>query len=81
MINEKFNFKKMADKYEEKNYEQNIKKNLANSISQKIILRFRNVSLKTYWSQHSKSTQDTERWKEKQSAQNPRLRHLISEEQ
>ena len=39
LINEKFNFKKMADKYEEKNYEQNIKKNLANSISQKIILR------------------------------------------
>ena len=36
---EKFNFQKMTDKYEEKNYEQNIKKNLANSISQKIILR------------------------------------------
>ncbi len=38
-VNEKFNFKKMADKYEEKNYERNIKKNLANSISQKLILR------------------------------------------
>ena len=38
-INEKFNFKKMTDKYEEKNYEQTIKKNLANSISQKLILR------------------------------------------
>ena len=38
-VNEKFNFQKMTDKYEEKNYEQNIKKNLANSISQKIILR------------------------------------------
>ena len=29
----------MSDKYEEKSYEQNIKKNLANSISQKLILR------------------------------------------
>ena len=38
-INEKFNFKKMTDKYEEKNYERNIKKNLANSISEKLILR------------------------------------------
>ena len=38
-VKEKFNFKKMVDKYEEKNYERNIKKNLANSISQKIILR------------------------------------------
>ena len=28
-LNEKFNFKKMADKYEEKNYELNIKRNLA----------------------------------------------------
>ena len=36
---EKFNFQKMTDKYEEKNYEQTIKKNLANSISQKLILR------------------------------------------
>ena len=38
-VNEKFNFKKMNDKYEEKNYERNIKENLANSISQKLILR------------------------------------------
>ena len=38
-VSEKFNFQKMADKYEEKNYEQTIKKNLANSISQKLILR------------------------------------------
>ena len=36
---EKFNFQKMTDKYEEKNYERTIKKNLANSISQKLILR------------------------------------------
>ena len=39
LVNEKFNFKKMTDKYEEKNYERNIKKNLANSISEKLILR------------------------------------------
>ena len=39
LVNEKFNFKKMADKYEEKNYEQNIKKNLADSITQKLILK------------------------------------------
>ena len=38
-INEKFNFQKMSDKYEEKNYERTIKKNLANSITQKLILR------------------------------------------
>ena len=38
-INEKFNFQKMSDKYEERNYEENIKKNLAKSISQKLILR------------------------------------------
>ena len=38
-INEKFNFKKMTDKYEEKNYERTIKKNLADSISQKLMLR------------------------------------------
>jgi len=38
-INEKFNFQKMTDKYEERGYEQNIKRNLANSISQKLILR------------------------------------------
>ena len=38
-INEKFNYKKMTDKYEEKNYERNIKENFANSISQKLLLR------------------------------------------
>ena len=38
-INEKFNFKKMTDEYEEKNYERTIKKNLANSISQKLMLK------------------------------------------
>ena len=38
-VNEKFNFQKITDKYEEKNYEQNIKKNLAISISQKLITR------------------------------------------
>ena len=38
-VNEKFNFQKMTDKYEEKNYEENIKKNLAASISQRLILR------------------------------------------
>ena len=39
VVRDKFNFKKMTDKYEEKNYELNIKRNLANSISQKLILR------------------------------------------
>ena len=39
IVKDKFNFKKMMDKYEEKNYELNIKRNLANSISQKLILR------------------------------------------
>ena len=39
VVNEKFNFQKMTDKYEEKNYERNIKKNLANSVSQKLLLR------------------------------------------
>ena len=38
-VNEKFNFKKMTDKYEEKNYERNIKRNLATTISQKLLLR------------------------------------------
>ena len=38
-VKEKFNFKKMTDKYEEKNYERTIKKSLANSLSQKLILR------------------------------------------
>ena len=39
IVNEKFNFQKMSDKYEEKSYEQNIKRNLAKSIAQKLILR------------------------------------------
>ena len=39
VVRDKFNFKKMTDKHEEKNYELNIKRNLANSISQKLILR------------------------------------------
>ena len=39
VVKDKFNFKKMTDKYEEKNYELNIKRNLANSISQNLILR------------------------------------------
>ena len=39
VVNEKFNFQKMADKYEERNYERTIKKNIATSISQKLILR------------------------------------------
>ena len=39
IVKDKFNFKKMTDKYEEKNYELNIKRNLANSISQKLFLR------------------------------------------
>ena len=38
-INEKFNFQKMTDKYEEKSYEENIKRNLATAIAQKLILR------------------------------------------
>ena len=38
-IDEKFNFQKISDKYEEKGYEENIKKNLATSIAQKLILR------------------------------------------
>ena len=39
VVEEKFNFQKMADKYEEKNYERDIKKNFASSISQKLVLR------------------------------------------
>ena len=38
-ISEKFNFKKMTDTYEQKNYERTIKKNLADIISQKLMLR------------------------------------------
>ena len=39
LVTEKFNFQKMTDKYEEKNYEQTIKKNLANSVTQKLLLK------------------------------------------
>ena len=39
VVKDKFNFKKMSDKYEEKNYERNIKRNLATTISQKLLLR------------------------------------------
>ena len=39
IISENFNFQKISDKYEEKNYEENIKRNLATLISQKLILR------------------------------------------
>ena len=38
-INEKFNFQKLSDTYEEKAYEENIKKNLATAIAQKLLLR------------------------------------------
>tara|TARA_B100001063_G_scaffold92442_1_gene86157 strand:+ start:7 stop:465 length:459 start_codon:yes stop_codon:yes gene_type:complete len=38
-LGESFNFQKISDKYEEKNYEQNVKRNLATLISQKLILR------------------------------------------
>jgi len=39
IIDEKFNYQKISDSYEEKSYEQTIKNNLASSISQKLILR------------------------------------------
>ena len=39
VVNEKFNYQKISDSYEEKSYEQTIKSNLASSISQKLILR------------------------------------------
>ena len=39
VIDEKFNYQKILDSYEEKSYEQTIKSNLATSISQKLILR------------------------------------------
>ena len=39
VVDEKFNYQKISDSYEEKSYEQTIKKNLASSISQKLILR------------------------------------------
>ena len=39
VVNEKFNYQKISDSYEEKSYEQTIKSNLASSISQKLIMR------------------------------------------
>ena len=39
VVNEKFNYQKISDSYEEKSYEQTIKRNLASSISQKLILK------------------------------------------
>ena len=39
VVNEKFDYQKISDSYEEKSYEQTIKRNLASSISQKLILR------------------------------------------
>ena len=39
IVDEKFNYQKISDSYEEKSYEQTIKRNLASSISQKLILR------------------------------------------
>ncbi len=39
VVEEKFNYQKISDSYEEKSYEQTIKSNLASSISQKLILR------------------------------------------
>ena len=39
IVDEKFNYQKISDSYEEKSYEQTIKNNLASSISQKLILR------------------------------------------
>jgi hypothetical protein len=38
-IEEKFNYKKMSNSYEQNNYEKTIKKNLASSITRKLILR------------------------------------------
>ena len=39
VVEEKFNYQKISDSYEEKSYEQTIKRNLASSIAQKLILR------------------------------------------
>ena len=39
IVDEKFNYQKISDSYEEKSYEQTIKRNLASSISQKLILK------------------------------------------
>ena len=38
-IEEKFNYQKLSDKYEEKSYEKTIKRSMAISISQKLILK------------------------------------------
>lgn len=38
-IEEKFNYKKMSNSYEQNNYEKTIKNNLASSITRKLILR------------------------------------------
>ena len=38
-IEEKFNYQKLSDKYEEKSYEKTIKRSMALSISQKLILK------------------------------------------
>ena len=39
VVEEKFNYQRISDSYEEKSYEQTLKRNLASSISQKLILR------------------------------------------
>ena len=39
IFDEKFNYQKISDSYEEKSYERTIKRNLASSITQKLILR------------------------------------------
>ena len=39
VIEEKFNYKKMTNNYEQNNYEKTIKKNIASSITRKLILR------------------------------------------
>ena len=38
-IEEKFNYKKLSNNYEQNNYEKTIKKNIASSIARKLILR------------------------------------------
>ena len=38
-IEEKFNYKKMSNSYEQSNYEKTLKKNMASSITRKLILR------------------------------------------
>jgi hypothetical protein len=40
-IEEKFNYKKMSNNYEQNNYEKTIKKNLASLITRKLILRLK----------------------------------------